>query len=59
MFFCSGNLTTRIVWSISIAVVVFIITIILAMTDTSSFPYGFFWITICCVVVLNSKLSDK
>lgn len=43
-------------WSITIAVIVFIITIILAMIETKSFPYGFFWITIFCVIVLNSEL---
>ncbi|XP_063932101.1 equilibrative nucleoside transporter 1 [Zophobas morio] len=48
-----GNLTTRIVWSISIEVVVFIVTVILAMIDTSSWPVTFFWITILCVIVLN------
>ncbi|KAJ8954737.1 hypothetical protein NQ318_011432 [Aromia moschata] len=48
-----GNLTTRIVWSITIEVIIFILTIILAMTDTSVWPYGFFYITMICVVVLN------
>jgi equilibrative nucleoside transporter 1/2/3 len=48
-----GNLTTRIVWSISIAVVVFIVTVILAMIDTSTWPVPFFWITMICVVILN------
>ncbi|KAG5887435.1 hypothetical protein JTB14_003287 [Gonioctena quinquepunctata] len=48
-----GNLTTRIVWSIGVEVVIFIITVIIAMSDTSSIPYGFFWITLVCVVILN------
>ncbi|RZC34307.1 Nucleoside tran domain containing protein, partial [Asbolus verrucosus] len=48
-----GNLTTRIVWSISIEVVVFIVTVVLAMIDTSTWPVSFFWITIICVVFLN------
>ncbi|KAJ8961034.1 hypothetical protein NQ317_004369, partial [Molorchus minor] len=48
-----GNLTTRIVWSISIEVIVFILTIVLAMSDTQEWPYGFFYITMICVVILN------
>ncbi|KAK4875054.1 hypothetical protein RN001_011476 [Aquatica leii] len=48
-----GNLTTRIVWSISIEVVVFILTIALAMTDTHEWPGAFFWITMVSVVILN------
>ncbi|CAH0555398.1 unnamed protein product [Brassicogethes aeneus] len=48
-----GNLTTRIVWSICIEVVVFIITVILAMVSTASIPNGFFYTTMVCVVILN------
>ncbi|XP_060528347.1 equilibrative nucleoside transporter 1 [Cylas formicarius] len=48
-----GDLTTRIVWSISINVVVFIITIVLAMVDSSEWPHTFFWTTMVTVVVLN------
>lgn len=48
-----GNLTTRIVWSISIEVVIFILTIALAMSDSSSWPGVFFWITMVSVVILN------
>ncbi|KAK6618746.1 hypothetical protein RUM43_013137 [Polyplax serrata] len=48
-----GNLTTRILWSIFIEVVMFVCTIILAMTDTSSWPAAFFWNTMLIVVILN------
>ncbi|KAF5288632.1 hypothetical protein FQA39_LY15327 [Lamprigera yunnana] len=48
-----GNLTTRIVWSICIEVVVFILTVALAMTDTHEWPGTFFWITMISVVILN------
>ncbi|XP_074026240.1 equilibrative nucleoside transporter 1 isoform X1 [Leptinotarsa decemlineata] len=48
-----GNLTTRIVWSIGVEVVMFLITVIIAMCDTSAIPYGFFWITMICVVLIN------
>lgn len=48
-----GNLTTRIVWSILIEVVVFVVTVVLAMVDSSDWPGVFFWITIASVVVLN------
>lgn len=49
-----GNLTTRIVWSIGIAILVFIITVLMAMVDTSGAPYLFFWLTMILVVILNS-----
>uniref|UniRef100_A0A1B6DIQ1 Equilibrative nucleoside transporter 1 n=1 Tax=Clastoptera arizonana TaxID=38151 RepID=A0A1B6DIQ1_9HEMI len=48
-----GNLTTRIVWSILVEVLAFVLTVILAMTDTSAWPGVFFWITIATVVVIN------
>ncbi|XP_023724605.1 equilibrative nucleoside transporter 1 isoform X2 [Cryptotermes secundus] len=48
-----GSLTTRIVWSILVEVVVFIITVILAMTDSSQWPGTFFTITMITVVILN------
>lgn len=53
-----GNLTTRIVWSISIEVVIFILTIALAMSDSSSWPGVFFWITMVSVVILNSTFRS-
>lgn len=48
-----GDLTKRIVWSLSIAIVIFILTVILAMIDSSDWPGAFFWITMISVVVLN------
>jgi len=48
-----GNLTTRIVWSISIEVILFVITVALAMCDSREWPGAFFWITMVTVVVLN------
>ncbi|XP_031786781.1 equilibrative nucleoside transporter 1 isoform X2 [Nasonia vitripennis] len=49
-----GNLTTRIVWGLFIQVIVFIITIILAMMDTSKWPGIFAIATLISVVVLNT-----
>ncbi|KAL1137592.1 hypothetical protein AAG570_009291 [Ranatra chinensis] len=48
-----GKLTTRIVWSIVVEMVAFIITVTLAMTDTSDWPGVFFWLTMLIVVILN------
>ncbi|XP_076069508.1 equilibrative nucleoside transporter 2 isoform X2 [Oratosquilla oratoria] len=48
-----GNLTTRIVWTILIEVFIFVITVVLAMVDSSSWPDIFFWTTIVTVVILN------
>lgn len=48
-----GDLTLRIVWSLVINIIVFIITVVLAMVDTSGWPYGFFYLTMTSVVVLN------
>ncbi|XP_036141862.1 NADPH-dependent diflavin oxidoreductase 1-like [Monomorium pharaonis] len=49
-----GNLTTRIVWSIFVLVLIFVFTVILAMTDSSGWPGIFFWITMVSVVILNT-----
>nr|XP_031834262.1 NADPH-dependent diflavin oxidoreductase 1 isoform X3 [Nomia melanderi] len=49
-----GNLTTRIVWSIFMQVLIFVCTVILAMTDSSSWPGVFFWVTMASVVTLNT-----
>ncbi|CAL7938705.1 unnamed protein product [Xylocopa violacea] len=49
-----GNLTTRIVWGIFAQVLIFVCTIILAMTDSSGWPGIFFWITMVSVVLLNT-----
>ncbi|XP_055678225.1 equilibrative nucleoside transporter 1 isoform X2 [Lutzomyia longipalpis] len=48
-----GNLTARIVWSICIEVIIFVLTVALAMIDSSAWPGAFFWITMVSVVVLN------
>ncbi|XP_012283702.1 equilibrative nucleoside transporter 1 isoform X2 [Orussus abietinus] len=50
-----GNLTTRIVWGILVQVLVFVFTVVLAMTDSSGWPDAFFWITIISVVILNTS----
>lgn len=55
MIFFRGNLTTRIVWSIFVLVLVFVFTVVLAMTDSSGWPGVFFWVTMISVVILNSK----
>ncbi|XP_077286740.1 equilibrative nucleoside transporter 2 [Arctopsyche grandis] len=48
-----GSLTMRIVWSISIEVLLFVGTVVLAMVDTSDCPGLFFWLTMLSVVLLN------
>lgn len=48
-----GDLTKRIVWSIFIEICVFIVTVVLAMMDSTTWPGAFFWITMLCVVILN------
>lgn len=48
-----GNLTKRIVYSLLIEVIIFVITVILAMIDSSAWPGAFFWITLITVVILN------
>lgn len=52
---CSGNLTTRIVWSLIIEIIIFLITVGLAMANSADWPGAFFWITMVTVVILNSK----
>lgn len=53
----SGSATPRIVWSIVIEVLVFIVTVALAMIDSSQWPGYFFWITMGSVVILNGVYS--
>ncbi|XP_038219480.1 equilibrative nucleoside transporter 1 [Zerene cesonia] len=48
-----GNLTTRIVWSLCIEVLIFVVTVILAMLDSSEWPDVFFWLTMVSVFFLN------
>ena len=50
-------MTTRIVWGIFIQVLIFVCTVILAMTDSSGWPGVFFWITMISVIILNSKIK--
>lgn len=58
-FFYSGNLTTRIVWSLVIEIIIFLVTVGLAMTNSADWPGAFFWITMATVVILNSKLLTR
>lgn len=55
--FTRGDLTTRVVWSLIIEIVIFLVTVILAMVDSSEWPDTFFWVTMISVVILNSKFS--
>lgn len=48
-----GNLTTRIVWSLCIEVLIFVVTVILAMVDSTEWPAVFFWLTMISVFFLN------
>ena len=57
--FFRGNLTSRIVWTLLIEVLVFVVTIILAMVDSSEWPGIFFYLTIGCVILLNSETFLK
>lgn len=50
-----GSLTSRIVWTLMIEVVLFVVTIVLAMIDSSNWPGIFFYITILSVIILNSE----
>ncbi|XP_037816196.1 equilibrative nucleoside transporter 1 [Lucilia sericata] len=48
-----GDLTKRIVYSILFELAIFIITVILAILDSSNWQNVFFWITMISVVLLN------
>ncbi|XP_034255832.1 equilibrative nucleoside transporter 2 isoform X2 [Thrips palmi] len=48
-----GSVTTRVVFSILVMVFIFVMTVVLAMLDSSEWPGTFFWVTMCSVVVLN------
>ena len=50
-----GSLTPRIVGSIVVEVIIFIVTVVLAMIDSSEWPGIFFWVTMASVIILNSK----
>lgn len=49
----TANLAFRIIWSIVIVVAMFILTILLALMDSSIWPGEFFWITMIIVVIIN------
>ncbi|KAL9898321.1 LOW QUALITY PROTEIN: equilibrative nucleoside transporter 1-like [Glossina fuscipes fuscipes] len=49
-----GDITKRIVYTISMILIIFIFTVILAMVDSSSWPDVFFWITMITIVILHS-----
>ena len=44
-------------WSISIEIIIFVFTIVLAMTDSSAWPATFFYVTMLSVGILNSEYS--
>ncbi|XP_072934456.1 equilibrative nucleoside transporter 1 [Epargyreus clarus] len=48
-----GNLTTRIVWSLCIEVLLFVVTVVLAMVDSSEWPITFFWATLVSVFFMQ------
>lgn len=48
-----GDLTKRIVYSILVELVIFIITVILAIVDSANWQDVFFWVTMISVVILN------
>lgn len=52
-----GDLTKRVVWSLIIEIIVFLVTVVLAMVDSSDWPATFFWVTMASVVVLNSEFG--
>ncbi|XP_064482223.1 equilibrative nucleoside transporter 3-like isoform X1 [Ornithodoros turicata] len=51
--FGDGSLTPRIVGSLLVAVTMFVLTVILAMVDSTSWPVVFFYLTMVTVVILN------
>ncbi|XP_054709130.1 equilibrative nucleoside transporter 3-like [Uloborus diversus] len=51
--FGGGSVTFRIIGSILIEIVIFILTVVLAMLDSSSWAGAFFYITMASVVILN------
>ena len=55
IFFSSGSLSTRIIGGILVEVAVFVLTVVLAMLESSQWPGAFFWTTMGSVVILNSK----
>lgn len=49
-----GSLTKRIVYSVSIMIVLYMLMVVLALVDSSSWPYEFFIITMCAVALMNA-----
>ncbi|XP_035825618.1 uncharacterized protein LOC101856304 [Aplysia californica] len=55
---CGGNtLGIRVLSGITITVVMFIVTVVLAMIDTSGWPETFFWITMATAIVINAAVG--
>ncbi|XP_018794698.1 PREDICTED: equilibrative nucleoside transporter 2-like [Bactrocera latifrons] len=48
-----GDLTTRMAISILVELFIFVVTVLMAMVDSTNWPGAFFWITMVTVVVLN------
>nr|CAH0099039.1 unnamed protein product [Daphnia galeata] len=48
-----GSLSTRIIGGILVEVAVFVLTVVLAMLESSQWPGAFFWTTMGSVVILN------
>ena len=46
-------------WTLLIEVIVFVVTIVLAMVDTAQYPGVFFYITMASIVTLNSKYTTS
>lgn len=51
--FGGGSVTFRIIGSILVEIVIFIVTVILAMLDSSSWPGTFFYTTMASVIIVN------
>ncbi|KAF2358936.1 Equilibrative nucleoside transporter [Trinorchestia longiramus] len=48
-----GDITTRVVGSILVEVALFILTVVLAMVDSSDWQAAFFWTTMVTIVIIN------
>jgi len=52
---CGGNtLGIRVLGSISVTVLMFVATVVLAMVDTTAWPETFFWLTMATSIVINA-----
>ncbi|KAL8618131.1 hypothetical protein ACOMHN_034358 [Nucella lapillus] len=54
---CGGKPAVRIVGSLTAMIIVFVITLSLAMVDSSSWPREFFWITLMSAIIINSAVG--